>query len=195
MKRCTLKEDSLGMLECFKPNKPECCVGCDHWQEPPAQMICPKAADGSCDPFKVLHFKDRYHCTKHECVDGCKARVPFTCPACIPYVEPDTSILCMDCNMPIFKCKCKIFKEPEMPLIILQPVYGKNGKVFKYPQEQQRDADMLVLQTALAADRERIRKAVEEMKQTGKHLSPDTLLFSDGYNTALLDILKVLEER
>ena len=30
---CTLEVNSLGILSCYRDGKPECCVGCPHWEE------------------------------------------------------------------------------------------------------------------------------------------------------------------
>src|SRR5574343_1151864 len=85
-------------------------------------MICPKAKDGSCDPFKVLPYKYRYHCTAHEHRQGCDGRVPFTCPACIPY-EPQPATCpdsCADCDGDgCFHAELKAIHD--MPYADLQP--------------------------------------------------------------------------
>ena len=76
-------------------------------------MICPKAkeCDRECTD-KKSHLRSK----------GCRDKRLYptfsdgsVCPACIP-VEPEpktTSILCMDCNKPIFECICKFFVEPQ----------------------------------------------------------------------------------
>jgi hypothetical protein len=157
MARCTQDKCPYGL----SPEELQCGGGqCDYWQEPPAQMICPSAE--SC-PNKAKHieiWKDKascnphkYHfsCDSHYCAEGIDCD---NVGACIPYVEPQPMPLCDAIGLIIcpmnYKLPCKKCTD------------------FKGCADSIRIARIVVLfgehkEAALAAERERIRKAVEAM--------------------------------